>query len=103
MAHGDSLRQHMALKIEDAGRKIAGLRHDGAEGCAQQSLRLLLDNGGRRFHMIWRRMAETPLGVSVRLAAFISISGRSAQPYATANRKDHLPGSTNLEANRTAP
>lgn len=42
---GDSLRQHMALKIEDAGGKIAGLPHDGAEGRAQQSLRLLLDNG----------------------------------------------------------
>ena len=32
-------------KIEEAGGKIAGLPHDAAEGRAQQSLRLLLDNG----------------------------------------------------------
>ena len=31
--------------VEDAGREVAGLAHDGREGGAQQRLRLLLDHG----------------------------------------------------------
>ena len=42
---GDGLRQHAALPVEDAGREVAGLAHDGREGGAQQRLRLLLDHG----------------------------------------------------------
>ena len=42
---GHRLRQHPSLRIEYAGREIAALAHDRAEGRAQQNLRLLLDHG----------------------------------------------------------
>ena len=42
---GDGLGQHAALEIEDAGREVARLAHDRAEGGAHQRLRLLLDHG----------------------------------------------------------
>jgi len=42
---GDGLRQHSALEIEHAGRKIAALAHDRAEGRADEHLCLLLDHG----------------------------------------------------------
>ena len=42
---GDGLRQHAAVAVEHAGRKIAGLAHRGAERRAQHGLRLLLDDG----------------------------------------------------------
>ena len=61
---GDSLGQHMALKIEDAGGKITGLPHDGAgRPCANSVCACSSTTARRRFHMIWRRMAKTPLGV----------------------------------------
>src|SRR6516165_1152872 len=42
---GDGLRQHPPLAIEDAGRQVARLAHDGGKCRAQQCLRLLLDHG----------------------------------------------------------
>ena len=39
------LREHGALHVEHAGREIARLTHGGAEGRADQHLRLFLDDG----------------------------------------------------------
>ena len=41
---GHRLGQHAALGVIDAGREIARLARDRAEGGAQQRLRLLLDH-----------------------------------------------------------
>ena len=42
---GHRLGDHAALGVIDAGREVAGFAGDGAEGRAQQRLRLFLDDG----------------------------------------------------------
>ena len=92
----DSLGQHMAP--EDR-RRAGGKDHRppaqmGLKAVPQQCVCACSSTTARRrFHMIWRRMAKTPLGVPVRLAAFrTGCSSRScgAQAPLTAD-PDPLP------------
>src|SRR5690606_9244035 len=41
----DGLRQHLTVRVEDAGRQVAGLANGSRECRAQQGKRLFLDNG----------------------------------------------------------
>ena len=67
---GDRLGQHPALGVEDAGGEIARLAHGGAEGGAQQGLRLLLDHRDQAVpHDLGLDLGEAGFAVAVHRAS----------------------------------
>ena len=67
---GDRLCEHPALGIEDPGGEVARLANGGAEGGAQQRLRLLLDHRDQAVpHDLRLDLGEAGLGIAVHVAS----------------------------------